>query len=65
LKAPIIKKQPRKEKKISWNKKRKKVRTHSIFKFNKMTFVWQNLDGSDVSAADIVEFPTKNWNDSK
>ena len=35
------------------------MRTHSIFKFNKMTFVWQNLDVSDVSAADTVEFPTK------
>jgi len=55
----------RQEKEKSCNKKRKKLGTHSIFKFNKRTFVWQNLDVSDVSAADIVEFPTKNWNDSK
>jgi len=35
-------------------------------KFNKMAFVWQCLDISDVSAKDSIEFPKKKkWNDSK
>jgi len=37
-------------------KKRKRLGTHSIFKFNKMIFLWQNLEVSDVLATDIVEF---------
>jgi len=42
-----------KGKEKSCNKKRKKVGTHSIFKFNKMTFVLQN------------QHQQQNWNDSK
>jgi len=38
-------------------------------KFDKMTFVWQCLDVSDVTAKDTAEFPKKKkkkkWNDSK
>jgi hypothetical protein len=39
--------------------KREKVGTHSIVEFNKMTFVWQCRDVSDVSATDLVRFPKK------
>jgi len=46
----------RQEKEKSCKKKRKRLGTHSIFKFNKMTFLWQNLEVSDVLATDIVEF---------
>jgi len=37
-------------------KKEKKTGDSFHFKFNKMTFLWQNLEVSDVLATDIVEF---------